>query len=158
MTARYLHHVTLDTGQSRRSYRTEVSDAAVAYGRSLLTAARASGRASLVEPLAHYGLSVTIDGPSLLATVDGPAGPHVPGRPHAGPTMPLVTMAVPQRSRAAPGLWTLITGLGGYGTPPERPAAPWLAVQLHPGLNGYPEAVEWLGDFERVIAWAWIEA
>ena len=34
--------------------------------------------------------------------------------------------------------------------------APWLAVITHPTLAAHLGATEWLGDFERCVAWAWI--
>ena len=32
-----------------------------------------------------------------------------------------------------------------------------LEVQLEPGLLDHPDAKEWLVDFERCVAWAWID-
>jgi len=156
MTA-YLHHVSLPSFHSRRSYRAEAADAAVDYARGLIARARADGRADLPAALAHHGLTVTVDGHALLATIDAPAGPHLPGQPFRGATMPLVTIAVPRKSRVAPALWTLICVQSGLSTPPERPPAPWAAVWLHPTLGVHTQAAGWLGDLERLIAWAWIE-
>ncbi len=153
----YLHHITLTTGHSRRSYRDECADAAVAAVRGLITRARADGRASLIGPAAHCDLTVTVDGAALVATISAPRGPHVRGQPHSGETVPLVTLAVPRKSRVAPALWTLICTQAGYETPPARPSAPWCAVWLHDTIGADPEATHWLGDLERLIAWAWIE-
>ena len=38
----------------------------------------------------------------------------------------------------------------------ERPPAaiPWCGVILHRGVLDWPDAMGWLGDFERCIAWA----
>ena len=37
------------------------------------------------------------------------------------------------------------------------PEPPWCAVEIHPALALYPAAAEWLGDFERCVAWAWVD-
>jgi len=37
------------------------------------------------------------------------------------------------------------------------PQAPWCAARLETGLALYPGAAVWLGDYERLVAWAWIE-
>ena len=38
----------------------------------------------------------------------------------------------------------------------KRPREPWCAVALHPTLAGDLGATQWLADFERSVAWAWI--
>ena len=154
----YLHHVTLTTGHSRRSYRHEVADAAVAEGRRLIAeAVGGSGDATLAGEAAHCRLKVSVDGHQLLATVLGPTGPTLPDRPCAGEVTPLVTFGAVRRSRAAPRLWEQLAALAGVALP-ERPPAPWCAVVLHPGLSLHPDATDWLGDLERIVAWAWIES
>lgn len=45
---------------------------------------------------------------------------------------------------------------GGAAQSMDQPDAPWCAVVLHPSLSAYRGDVEWMGDFERCIAWAWI--
>ena len=32
-----------------------------------------------------------------------------------------------------------------------------LEVQIEDGLEDHPDAKEWLGDFERCVAWAWLD-
>ena len=36
------------------------------------------------------------------------------------------------------------------------PSPPFIAVSLHPELEMYPDAAQWLGDFERCLAWGWL--
>lgn len=96
-----------------------------------------------------------VDG-GLVVTVYGPLGPHTPGKPHGGATTPLVTVGVAQRSRHGQPLWESLVNAFGCADETEKPAEPWCAVALHPGLSAYPDASDWLGDFERCIAWAWI--
>jgi len=38
----------------------------------------------------------------------------------------------------------------------QGPPVPWCAVSVHTPVGAFPEALDWLGDFERCIAWAWI--
>ena len=40
----------------------------------------------------------------------------------------------------------------------RRPPAPWLIVALLPALTAWDRTRwDWLGDFERCLAWAWLE-
>ena len=38
---------------------------------------------------------------------------------------------------------------------PDRLRAPWCAVDLLPALFLDLQAVQWAGDFERLLAWTW---
>jgi hypothetical protein len=42
--------------------------------------------------------------------------------------------------------------------PRHVPAGPWCAVRFELGLAMHQQAADWLGDFERCIAWAWLDA
>lgn len=146
MTAPYINHLTISTGHTRRSPRAEVGDDTLRWLVPWLRQAVALGtRQPLpVAALARYSLLAQIEDGALLATLFG------------GQDAPLVTVGVAQRSRQGAALWdkmmatfTAVPGL-------ERPAEPWCAVVLHAALLDDPGAGEWLGDFERCLAWAWI--
>ena len=145
MTAPYINHLTISTGHSRRSPRAEVGDDTLTWLVPWLRKAVALGTPQPlpVAALARYSLLAQVEDGALLATL------------YAGPDAPLVTIGVAQRSRQAATLWNkMITAFGAPGL--ERPAEPWCAVALHAALLDHPGAGEWLGDFERCIAWAWI--
>lgn len=154
-----LQHITINTGHSRWSDREEVGDVPLAVVSGLLDQALAVAGPIPLAPaaLSHYTLKATVDGGALLATVSGPIGPHLPGAPHRGSTAPLATIAVARRNRQTRALWTMIWASHDPAVPPPPGSAPWIAVLLHPTLNLYPDAQRWLGDFERCLAWAWIE-
>ncbi len=42
-------------------------------------------------------------------------------------------------------------------TADEVPSAPFCAVRLEAGAVYFPDAMDWLGDFERSLAWAWLK-
>lgn len=153
----YINHITLSTGHCRRSLRSEVDDAALALLYPWLAVAIASGE---IEPmpvaaLSHYGARV-IKEIGVVVTIYGPSGPHVTGQPHAGEHLPIVTLGIAQRSREAGDLWALLLANFGAKAGIKTPTTPWCAVALHDALVDHQDAMAWLGDLERCIAWAWV--
>lgn len=135
----YLMHVTIDTGHRRLSYRDEVDDAVVTIVAQQLAEARTSGDAE-IRP--GYRLRPVSAGASLLATVESER------------LGPLATIAVTGKSRDSAKLWGLLSA---SATAAEPPPVPWCAVKLYPAVNHDSDALIWLGDFERILAWAWLE-
>jgi hypothetical protein len=150
----YITHVTLGTGHSRRSLRDEVRGDVMDVVAPWLSDALV-GEAAVplpVEVLSEFtaqplttsgGLVVTVSGPDILSLVPDPGG------------IPLVTFGVARRSRGAGQLWDQLAKASGATTAP--PPVPWCAVIIYPTLKAFPDAANWLGDFERCVAWAWIE-
>ena len=69
--------------------------------------------------------------------------------------VPIVTVGIAQRSREAKELWSSFETH--FGKPKAvMPQAPYCMVELHPNMMAFPDALEWIGDLERCIAWAWI--
>lgn len=154
----YLNHITLTTGHARRSDRAEVSPRTTALLAPWLDAAANSGvlRPLPVPELSHFGGQVIVQDGSLVVTVSAPVGPHQQGKPHTGQTMPLVTLGVATRSRQAGPLWSMLTGAFDAASGLKQPSAPYCAVAIHPSIAAYTGPTDWLGDFERCVAWAWI--
>ena len=142
---KYLNHITLTTGDIRRSYRDEVSDDIVSKCRDLLASAlRGATPIPNVEPACTMQATGTAKG--LLVTVYGPE------------RAPLLTMAVARHSQAGSKLWrmmieTATTPIVPLDCPPE----PWCAARLEIGITRHMAASHWLGDFERVLAWTWLD-
>ncbi len=146
----YITHITLTTGHVVRQQRGDVPDAALAALVPWLAGALARGQRTPL-PWLHGGysaLALQQDG-ALVVTVYGP-DPDI-GKPEA-----LATFGVAPRSRSAAPVWNLL-----METQPDvitslsMPGAPWCAVVPYPVLVAHPDAIEWLGDFERCVAWAW---
>lgn len=149
----YLHHLTLDTGHARRSWRHEIAPDALAGSRQLLQRALDAGGAPggsdavplPVPPLGRYSLTATGAGRCLVVTVHAADG---------GQLEPLATFGVATHSRCGASLWRrLRQGEPDTPTPPE----PWCAARLQRGLMRDLAAAEWLGDLERCMAWAWLD-
>jgi len=172
-----LAHITLTTGHSRQSPRSEVSDEILVVVEGLLAAAidgaarsRGSrlggpGRPAIprVTPACH--LTAAAEGDALIATVWADEAPGAPGTP-----APLTTIGVAASDDGAARLWRLLhesatkaPGVPPLATDPGRPpAAPWCAARIDVGLLVLPRATQmaamgWMGDFERCVGWAWIE-
>lgn len=152
MSGRHIHHLTLTTGHTRRSWRHEIDPGVLRDLGRLLRRGIDTGRIDLtmIEPAGHW-VRVTPHGKCVLLTV------------MHGDDMPLVTFGVAAHSRCGARMWRLLTqdAVVAEGAPrlsPDRaPQEPWCAARIEPGLMYRPDAAQWLGDFERCIAWAWLD-
>lgn len=159
----YIHHVTLATGHSRRSLRAECDTEVLALlgtwmGEALLPddPSKAPPVPLPVPELAAYSAHILTSAGGLVVTVYGPDRQLEP--PASPERIPLVTFAVARKPRHAAKLWTILLRTGiAAPTPTVMPGTPWVAVVQYPTLVSCPTAVEWLGDFTRCVAWAWIE-
>lgn len=102
----YIHHVTLNTGHVRRSYRTEVSDEAIEACRSLI----GSPGARLIPGVRGYALVQERPLTRCLTATVRPVEDHVLGA--YGP--PIVTICVAMHSRCGTARWRWLhaSGLG----------------------------------------------
>lgn len=158
MRDRYIRHITLTTGHSRDSYRSEVSDAAVAVCRDLIARITAGAVAEPVQipGVGEYYLSGRASGRCLLATVW--SGRHAPSLHDPAVPAPLCTIGIASHSRCGASLWQMLHQHGETPvvTDPNRcPPEPWVAVALDAGIIEHQATAHWLGDFERCLAWAW---
>lgn len=156
----YIHHVTLNTGHSHRSPRSDAGDEPLAVLVNYLDqVVKRGGRHPMpIRALAHYSCMASVEDGGLLVTVYAPSGPHINGE-HAlgGSGHPVITLGVAQRSRQGRDLWGRMVAQFGAAPGLEKPAEPWCAVALHPAHDAYFWETEgWLADFERCVAWAWI--
>lgn len=145
----YINHVTLGTAHVMRSERGDVGDDVLAVVAPWLAAAANSGRQHPLPGRADYAGAVFFQDGGLVVTVYA-------RKPDIGPRLPLVTFGVAQRSRHGEALWALLVANFGAHARAQRPREPWCAAALHPTLQLDIEATEWLADFERCVAWAWI--
>lgn len=143
--ASYIWHVTLNTGGRRRSPRSEVDPVVARIVADNLAEALAGGVVPLPDDFGSCSLKATATGPWLLATV------------LHGDT-PLVTIGVAPRSRGDWRLWQMLHDNHRLTTDPaELPPPPWCAVRIEAGLLRHLDATAWLGDYERLLAWAWVD-
>jgi hypothetical protein len=131
-----MQHLTLDTGDTRVSFADEVRPDVIETLRPLTV----TGRHELPPSFDGCTAKVTVDGPAALVTVDRDGAP-------------LVTFGVAADQDGAAVLWPLIS----EPAVAEPSAVPWIAVRLEVGLGLSPDDGDWLGDFERCWAWAWLD-
>lgn len=153
----YLNHITLSTGRNARSERSGVDDSVLALLSPWLKKIINSGQAMPlpVDDLSHFSAKAFVQDGGLVVTVYGPSGPHERGTP-ANADIPLVTFGVAQRSRHGGDLWTMLLANFKQLDGIKQPSAPWCAVVVHPSAFAHRDALDWLADFERCVAWAWI--
>ena len=131
-----LCHYTIGTGHARQSPRSEVGDEVLEELAPLLR----PGEHQLSAPFDAYRVRVTVDGSTLAATVVTATG------------APLATTIVCVDQVG------LDAALHATGTIHAVDLTlPCALVEIHPTLALDTEASSWLGDFERCLAWAWIE-
>lgn len=134
-----MNHYTLITGHNRVSPRSEVSDDAIRVCRPLIV----PGTHEIPGPLGKYTLVVPETAHGLLGTVYQAKAP-------------VASIGVADTPEASAEIWPALLGLHerlGLPGDPVEPELPWIATTI---LLSAP-AMEWLGDFERCWAWAWLE-
>lgn len=131
---RYIWHETLETEDTRRSFLSEVDPAVLRTVQGWLQWDRFD------LPGGYRCVITSREQHCLRAEV------------HAGQVR-LVVIGVAAALECGQPLWESLGGLPG-----ARPQEPWCVASLDPlGLATRREAYRWLGDFERVLAWAWLE-
>lgn len=153
----HINHLTLSTGHISRIQRGDVAGETLARNAPWLAALVQSGTSAPlpVAALAQYNAVAFVADGALVITICGMA--PTTGR-MAGVPPPLVTLGVAKRSRHGAALWPL---LGAAHMPPikaglQRPSEPWCAVAVWPIITRHLDALQWLGELERCIAWAWV--
>ncbi len=143
---RYIHHVTLLTGDTRQSWRHEVDPDVMPVASGMLDRALAGERAAIAG-LEGYEITAAAAGGCCLVTAWRGAAP-------------LVTFGISVRSRCGADLWRRLhedpwTPLATDAQ--QRPPVPWCAALLQPGIVPALGDAYWLADFERVLAWAFLD-
>ena len=68
----------------------------------------------------------------------------------------LVTFGVAQRSRQGAQLWDMLLAVFLAKDGLEPPDTPYCALAVHPSVIAFDGPTQWLGDFERCVAWTWL--
>jgi hypothetical protein len=86
---------------------------------------------------------------------------QAPGKDASGADYVVIaTIGVAGHSRCGATLWRELHRWGETPvvTDPEHcPPEPWVAAAVDAGITQHLEAAHWLGDFERVLGWAFLE-
>ena len=151
----YLNHIILNTGAVHQSPREEVDGHTLQVVRPWLAEAIASDEPIPMLIDSHMSAKALAEA-GLVVTVYAPHAPHKRGKPHRGQVTPLVTFAVAKDASEAGYLWGQLAAVFKISAKAKQPSTPWLAVQVHAALVAYPQAIGWLSDFERCVAWAHI--
>lgn len=144
----YLNHITISTGHTRRSPRAEVSASTTTALRPWLKICLAKDAA--VPLPSSLGDSFTLS----ASIISGGLVCHVAHKTDGV----MVTFGVAERSRQSGELWAWLCAQYGSRDALTAPETPWCAVALHPAYALHPSVSNWMGDFERCVAWTWIES
>lgn len=133
---RFIWHETIQTQHTRRSFRSEVAPDVLAAVTDWLA------RDAFDLPGGYRCVVVYRSEKCLQAEV------------YTGSGVRLVVLGVAAHARCGAPLWARLEG-----APEAKPAEPWCGVWLDPaGVAADPDAYQWLGDFERCLAWAFLES
>lgn len=144
---RFVYHVTLTTGHTRKSYRDEVDDEAVEVCRALIAHAIDGARPVIPGTDRCRLAAETSRKRGLLCSVREPQHDK-----------PIITFAIAPNSLSAAVLWRVLVETARTPVVPmECPPAPYCAVRLEQGAVAHAYVLPVLADFERCIAWAWME-
>ena len=150
----YINHITITSGHIARTSRSDVSDEVLAIVSPWLKKIiNTEEKYPLpVAELSNYSaIAYVIEG-GLLMTV---YGSFSDGSSTDG-TVPLVTFGVAHKSRQSEPLWAMMLANFEHDQNIKQPSTPWCAVAIHSTIILHPDALSWIGDFERCVAWAWI--
>ena len=146
-----MNHYTLNTGHSRVSPRSEIAEGVLPKIASLLAVGE-HALAELADFFAGYRLVVPRTESGYFATLYR----H---------DRPLLSLAVAATEEDEAAVWPALEGLylkvteapglraADFQAPHKPPSLPWVAVAVV-GLLNVPS---WAGDFERCLAWAFVE-
>src|SRR5579885_1820950 len=146
---RYLHHITLTTGHTRRSWRHEIEPDLMPGLKELVATAREETGALLPGIVPQCWLYITDTTRCALCSV------------RTTDDVPVLTFAVAEHARCGAQLWQILIETATVPCKVEidaRPQTPWCAVRIDAGIALMPEeSAKRLGDIERCIAWAWLD-
>ena len=144
----HIEHVTLDSGHARRSARSEIDDEIVGALAAGLDRAIATKAREPIPGWAPFSYNVTAKAGAAMVTLWREGDP-------------VVTFGIAADGKDSPKLWRLLHkgGAGKHATTPDRPpAAPWIGARMEVGAAGTPPLdLMLIEDFERCLAWAFIE-
>jgi len=154
MSERYLWHVTLTSGDRRRSPRSEVAAETIRILRPLLDLAL-RGEHAPVPGQPGYTMTGGSTGRCAMVTL----WRILPDT--TGERVPVLHVGIAGHSRCGAALWRSLHELAGARLPvatnPDRqPVTPWCADLLDIGLAMDPQVTGWTGDWSRCIAWTYL--
>lgn len=154
-----LTHVTLQTGHMAVTTRADVGDPVIRVLRPILrTALSADTLARLPAVARLYGLQADVHQGILLASIL-----------RRSDRRPVTSLVVGAHDSAGHAWHAMIERLLGLSSTPARawmadrlqqiadpaPPPPWLLTWVHPLAPA--DALDWVADLERCLAWVWIE-
>jgi hypothetical protein len=154
MRDRFLQHITLTSGDRRRSPRSEVSDETIAVLRPLLDRAL-RGEHVPVPGQPGYTMTGGSTGRCAMITLWRVMSDST------GRRIPCLHIGIADHSRCGAALWCKLHDLAGdrlpVATDPDRqPVTPWCGDLLDIGLALDPQISGWTGDFSRCVAWTFL--
>ena len=145
---RNIEHVTLDTGEVCRSPRSAIEDEIIRVLGAGFDRAITTGALEPIPGWSPFSYNVTAEAGGIMVTLWRESAP-------------VVTFGVAAEAKDNPKLWRLLHqgGARRHTTSPDRPpVAPWIGLRAEIGAAlTAPDDLLWIADFERCLAWAFID-
>lgn len=148
----YINHINLLTGQLTRTSRDHSDDEMInALKPWLNKALEEKIQFSIpILDLSYFGASAYIQDGGLVVAV------FAQNAKNKQDSKPFMTFAIASRSRHSRPLWASLLANLEHKEDIEMPSTPWVATFLDSTIITSKNIKE-LSDFERCVAWAWIE-
>ncbi len=147
-----LEHITLNTGHTRVSPREEVSQEVIDICRNLIVRSTSPNAHIPIPACEPYFVKSVVDGSNMRATVS---------KLVAGTQIPVVEIGVALEAGYGVKLWEEMHSSANMPLIIEAdsaPKRPWVAARLEfEGIFLAFDAMHWLGDFERCLAFAFAD-
>jgi len=147
-----LEHITLNTGHMRVSPREEVSQEVIDICRDLIVRSTSPNAHIPIPACEPYFVKSVVDGSNMCATVS---------KLVAGTQIPVVAIGVALEAGYGVKLWEEMHSSANMPLITEAdsaPKRPWVAARLEfEGIFLAFDAMHWLGDFERCLAFAFAD-
>lgn len=151
---RFLMHVTLTSGDLRRSPLSEVSPDTIAILGPLIEQALC-GQHALIPGQPSYTMTGGASSRCAMITL----WRIVPDT--TGERIPVLHVGIAGHSRCGAALWRRMHELAGtrlpiVASPDHQPVTPWCADLLDIGIALDPQITGWTGDWSRCVAWTYL--
>lgn len=144
METKFINHYTVNTNHLRESPRSEVTKEALEFCTEILNTMLTGKSADIVD---SYKIHGTIEKNYCLAVIFKATDKN---------KTPLIKIGITNNENEAKTVWLAIANNDDLPIT-NLPSTPFVIARITDhGISDF-ELLQWVGDFERVLAWAWIE-
>ncbi len=155
-----IQHINLNTGITRSINRFQCNKEKLAICEQMLATVGEQPISVPFSEICHLQLQCFIEGTMLRICISAPVGPHTPGEPFQGDTIPLSVFTVsPQADDEI--MWHTMTESYRmvFREEPvgERPQTAAMVAMAMPSILFFSKHIDAIADFQNHLGWAWLK-